>query len=168
MVAFFTPALLFLASAVMVQGQTATPSVVTFISITPTPTNEGIFSIQTIVPGMSSSPCYEVCIMEPCGSTLSEGSIGIPLGETPIVTLLPSTITNPLLSTSILPSGSAASASSSASGSISTGPQVSRPGSQPPQQSTGAAPSMHGDGAPLKLALAVSGLSLMGAALIFF
>ncbi|KAH7089922.1 hypothetical protein FB567DRAFT_314842 [Paraphoma chrysanthemicola] len=177
----FTPALLLLASAVKVHGQT--PSVVTFISISPTPTTEEVFTIQTSVPGMSSTPCYEVCVMEPCypcGQTLSEGSMGIPPGETPIPSSLLSIITDPLLSTTPLlttplpttplPTTPAASsrpsASSSANGTVSV-PAPSRPGNAPPEQSTGASPSLQAHGAPFKIALAVSGLSLMGASLVF-
>ncbi|KAH7073515.1 hypothetical protein BKA63DRAFT_34496 [Paraphoma chrysanthemicola] len=186
MFALFTPALLLLASAVKVHGQT--PSVVTFISISPTPTTEEVFTIQTSVPGLSSTPCYEVCVMEPCypcGQTLSEGSMGIPPGETPIPSSLLSIITDPLLSTTPLPTtplpttplptspllttpaaSSRPSASSSANGTVSV-PTPSRSGTSPPEQSTGASPSLQAHGAPFKIVLAVSGLSLMGASLIF-
>lgn len=57
------PALLLLASAVAAQD---TPSVATFISISPVPTTEEVFTIQTSVPSTSTTPCYEVCVQEPC------------------------------------------------------------------------------------------------------
>jgi hypothetical protein len=56
--------LLLLASAVVAQVQT--PSVVTFQSISPVPTSEGVFTIQTSVPGASTTVCYEVCVQAPC------------------------------------------------------------------------------------------------------
>jgi hypothetical protein len=66
MFALLAPAMLLLGA---VAAQTNTPSVVTFISISPVPTTEGVFTIQTSVPGppaMFTSACYENCIMEPC------------------------------------------------------------------------------------------------------
>jgi hypothetical protein len=62
MLTLLAPTVLLLGAAVA-QG---TPSVVTFQSIAPVPTTEGVFTIQTSVPGMPSSICYENCIMEPC------------------------------------------------------------------------------------------------------
>jgi hypothetical protein len=57
-----TSTMLLLASVAVAQ----TPSVVTFISISPTPLSEGVLSIQTVAPVFSESACYEVCIMPPC------------------------------------------------------------------------------------------------------
>jgi hypothetical protein len=62
MLALLAPALLLLGAA---EAQVA-PSVVTFISISPVPTTEEVFTIQTSVPVFSSSACYEVCIQAPC------------------------------------------------------------------------------------------------------
>jgi hypothetical protein len=47
-------------------AQSHTPSVVTLQSIGAVPTTEGAFTIQTSVPGLSTSACYEVCIQAPC------------------------------------------------------------------------------------------------------
>ncbi|KAF1844753.1 uncharacterized protein K460DRAFT_416133 [Cucurbitaria berberidis CBS 394.84] len=94
------PALLLLASAVAGQD---TPSVVTSVSISPVPTTEGPFTIQTSVPGtLTTTPCYEVCIMEPCpvcSTTLpSDSLMSIPPGETPEPTSVGPILTNPLRS----------------------------------------------------------------------
>lgn len=63
MLAYFTPMLLVAGAAI---AQTDTSSVVTFISLTPTPTTEQMFTIQTINPGYGTTACYENCIMPPC------------------------------------------------------------------------------------------------------
>ncbi|KAF2826440.1 hypothetical protein CC86DRAFT_370435 [Ophiobolus disseminans] len=167
MFATFTSALLLLASAAVAQ---TTPSVVTFISISPTPASEQIFSIQTIIPGVySTTACYEACVMEPCppcGVTSSvSGSMGIPQGETPIPSSLLSSAPAPASSNISASSGSTPSRTLTGSGNA-TVPSATR--SAPAQQSTAAAsPSLQGAHAPLKLALGVSGLALFGAALIF-
>jgi hypothetical protein len=62
MFAQLTSTMLLLASVAVAQ----TPSVVTFVSISPTPLSEGVLSIQTVAPVFSESACYEVCIMPPC------------------------------------------------------------------------------------------------------
>jgi hypothetical protein len=64
MVGLFAPTVLLFTSAVMAQAQT--PSVVTSQSVGPVPTTEGVFTIQTSVPGLSTSACYEVCFQAPC------------------------------------------------------------------------------------------------------
>ncbi|KAH7412159.1 hypothetical protein DE146DRAFT_751292 [Phaeosphaeria sp. MPI-PUGE-AT-0046c] len=155
MFALFAPAMLLL-GAVTAQV-TNTPSVVTFISISPVPTTEAVFTIQTSVPGMSTTPCYEVCIMEPCSpcgvtSAMSEGSMGIPPGETPIPSSLLSLLPSNVTSGSITPSASAG------------GTPASSSRTPPAQQSTAAASSLllQGGRTPLTLALAVSGLVLVG------
>ncbi|KAH8716935.1 hypothetical protein GQ44DRAFT_394918 [Phaeosphaeriaceae sp. PMI808] len=90
MFATYTIALMLTASAVV--AQVSAPSVVTFISISPVPTTEGVFTIQTSVPAFPTTACFEVCIMQPCPpcsrQVTSEGSMGIPPGETPIASSL--------------------------------------------------------------------------------
>ncbi|OAL01968.1 hypothetical protein IQ06DRAFT_376188 [Phaeosphaeriaceae sp. SRC1lsM3a] len=154
MFALFGPAILLL-GAVAAQV-TNTPSVVTFISISPVPTTEAVFTIQTSVPGSATSSCYEVCIMEPCPpcgvtSAVSEGSMGIPPGETPIPSSLLSSRLSNITTGSITPSAS-------------RGTPASSSGTPPAQQSTAAASSLllQGERTPLTLALAVSGLVLIG------
>jgi hypothetical protein len=200
MLALFTPALL-LASAAL--AQTQTPSVVTFISISPTPESEQVFSIQTV--SVSSTPCYEACIMEPCapckhhpvsmpsthtnrvnkgGVTSVAGSMGIPQGETPIpssllsgngpatlpstlpAAILPSTLPGAILSSTLPGAISTIPSAWARTGTPTGGAAPSPASSTPAQQSTGVAPSLQGDRTPLKLALAVSGLALMGATLV--
>ncbi|KAL5118833.1 hypothetical protein ACEQ8H_003336 [Pleosporales sp. CAS-2024a] len=151
-IAPIAPAMALLARAAVAQQQT--PSVVTSISIPPVPTTEGAFTIQTSVPGFAESSACAVCVMQPCppcGPT-SEGSMGILPGETPIVSLPGEIRPSSLLSTS-----TATPASTLASGT-----------SGAPQPSSAAAPPLplQGHRTPVKLALAVSGLVLLGASYI--
>jgi hypothetical protein len=64
MLTFLTPALLLLASAAMAQVET--PSVVTFISMSPVPTTDGVFTVQTSMPSLSMTPCINACTQAPC------------------------------------------------------------------------------------------------------
>lgn len=127
------PAMLLLASAVRAQE---TPSVVTFISISPVPTTEEVFTIQTSVPGTLTTPCYEVCVQEPCtacappppaSTGLSTGTLtqpgpsdplmSIPAGETP----LPSESVASIITDPIRPSDSGVMGIPSGETPISTG-----------------------------------------------
>lgn len=177
-------------------------------SVTPAPgaTTEDVFTIQTSVPSMSSGSCYEVCIMEPCppcgqpttppassvrltsqggASSIVDGSMGIPPGETPIrtpigpiipslpppgATPIPSSrsinpsltsqsiLTNPIRTTQpivTVPGNGTASATRSS-------------GSAPAQQSTAAATPMTIEGSQFVVALAASGIAVFGAVFMLF
>lgn len=176
-------------------------------SVTPAPgaTTEDVFTIQTSVPSMSNSPCYEVCIMEPCppcgqpttppasstrltsqggASTIVDGSMGIPPGETPLSPIIPSIpppgatpipvssrsinpslisqsiFTNPIRTTQpivTVPGNATASATASRSS-----------GSAPAQQSTAAATPMTIEGSQFAMALAASGMAVFGAVFMLF
>ncbi|KAF1829214.1 hypothetical protein BDW02DRAFT_574184 [Decorospora gaudefroyi] len=90
--ASFPALLLLLASAVVAQD--TTPSVVTDISISPTPTTEIILTIQTSTPDPWS--CYQDCIQPPCPQCSTDSTMSIP--PVPLPTPI-SVITDPLLST---------------------------------------------------------------------
>ncbi|KAH7392998.1 hypothetical protein BKA66DRAFT_606922 [Pyrenochaeta sp. MPI-SDFR-AT-0127] len=179
------PALLLLASAV---GAQETPSVVTFISISPVPTTEEVFTIQTSVPGTLTTPCYEVCVQEPCTACPSDPLMSIPPGETPLPSseTVVSIITDPIRPSDSgvmgIPSGETpistgsmdipATAQPSLSVSVSQSQSQSRSltptsrpslsSSAPPQQSTNAAsPATMGDGVPFVVALAGAALALL-------
>ncbi|KAL6708351.1 hypothetical protein ACN47E_003275 [Coniothyrium glycines] len=140
---------LVLASAAVAQQET--PSVVTAISITPTPASEEVFTIQTSVPGSV------------------EGSMGIPPGETPIspIESIASIITDPLLSTvtgimsippgetpiSIFTGSLDVSAPPSATSGVAPTTNASASTSAPPEQTTNAAVTARaGTSLPLLLA----------------
>jgi len=59
-------AALVLLAASAVSAQDTAPSVVTFISISPSPASEALFTIQTGVPASASMACN--CIQEPCAA----------------------------------------------------------------------------------------------------
>ncbi|KAJ4369808.1 hypothetical protein N0V83_005572 [Neocucurbitaria cava] len=147
-----TSALLLLASAVNAQE---TPSVVTSIAISPSPTTEELFTVETSAPG-SGLP------------TSSDGLMSIPPGETPEPTSVVSIITDTILPSVSgvvsIPGGetpiSTVSLNSSATLSSSLSP--SSTGSAPPQQSTNvASPAMGGDGTPFMVAVVGVAIALL-------
>ncbi|OAL55415.1 hypothetical protein IQ07DRAFT_582908 [Pyrenochaeta sp. DS3sAY3a] len=172
-------ALLLLASAASAQ------------SVVPAPTTEDVFTIQTSVPGTFSTPCYEVCIQEPCfacaqpssplnrsstallmdpGSS-TEGFMSIPAGETPLPTSesVVSIITDPLLSTETGVMSIPAGETPLSTGSLEPTPAPSTPSlnpsavsSAPPQQSTNAAArAVKDDGSSFVVALVGAAFALL-------
>jgi hypothetical protein len=104
---------------------------------------------------------------------VSEGSMAIPPGETPIPSsllssgLLISTPAGTMPSPTPIGLPSPIGISSSGNTTSGTSPSASSSGTSPPQQSTGAAPSLRLQShAPFTLALAVSGLAFVGATFI--
>jgi hypothetical protein len=114
MLTLIFPTLLLLASAAVAQEET--PSVVTSIAISPTPTTEEVFTIQTSTPSASDPwACYVDCLMPPCTTPAScmQRRVSIliavmltPIGLTGSLTSVPpvsdtvvSVITDPSLST---------------------------------------------------------------------
>ncbi|KAH7554860.1 hypothetical protein BM1_07521 [Bipolaris maydis] len=91
--------LLLLASAAAAQDASTTSP-----AASPTPTSEGVFTIQTSVPAEDPWACFEECFMEPCPpspcSSTPNASLGTPVPlPRPISESIASIITDPSLST---------------------------------------------------------------------
>ncbi|KAH9882903.1 hypothetical protein J1614_000269 [Plenodomus biglobosus] len=167
------PALLLLASAVSAQDL---PSVVTSISISPTPASEELFTIQTSDPpdppsGTWTHDCN--CIQEPCIACSTDDVMSIPAGETPISTgdMASTIFTNPLRTSesavTFIPPGETPISTGSLdipatptlNGTLSSSATLS--GSGPPEQTTNAAVASKGDGAVFLVGLLGAAVALL-------
>ncbi|EUC38560.1 hypothetical protein COCVIDRAFT_95334 [Bipolaris victoriae FI3] len=168
--------LLLLASVAVAQDAPTTPSP----SLGPSPTSEGVFTIQTSVPADDPWACYEECFMEPCPpspcSSTPNASLGTPIPlPRPISESIASIITDPSLSTvtgvMTIPAGetpetpistgaseTSTGASSSRTGSSSSQTGSTRsPASSAPPAATGNAVALNANAHLAPLAAAVAG-----------
>ncbi|KAI8943558.1 hypothetical protein NX059_001555 [Plenodomus lindquistii] len=179
------PTLLLLASGISAQD---VPSVVTSISISPTPASEELFTIQTSVPSIGTASYDCDCIQEPCPPCPTGDVWSIPPGETPISTdavwslppgetpistgEVPSTIfTNPLRSSesaiNFIPPGETPISTGSldlpatATLSVTSSSSATASGSALPEQTTNAAVSSNGDGAVFLVGLLGAAVALL-------
>ncbi|KAF2855075.1 hypothetical protein T440DRAFT_486095 [Plenodomus tracheiphilus IPT5] len=158
MLASMSMATLLLLASAAVSAQD-TPSVVTSISITPTPASEEVFTIQTSEPPSGTWTFDCDCIQEPCSACTTDDVMSIPPGETPISTgdIASTIFTNPLRTSesalSFLPPGETPistgsldiPATATLNATRSSSATVS--GSGLPEQTTNAAVARNGHGA---------------------